>query len=125
VIIARKIGISSVNQLFAGIAAVLGHDFPVFAGFKGGQGMATSLGTLSTLFTIETLTGLAIFGLLYLVTRHFDFSASVGLGTLAWLVWRSGQPPIYLFYIIVLFLSIPLKKLVDIRIRKPKPIHFQ
>jgi glycerol-3-phosphate acyltransferase PlsY len=124
-VIARKIGISSVDQLFTGFAVVLGHDFPVFAEFKGGQGMATSLGTLSIIFSIETLTGLAIFGLLYLLTRHFDFSASAGLGTLTWLVWRSGQPPAYLIYIIVLFLGIPLKKLADNHFRKPKLIHFQ
>lgn len=122
VIIAKKLGISSVNQLLAGIAAVIGHDFPVFAGFKGGQGMATSLGSMSVLFTIETFTGLAIFGLLYLFTRHFDLCASAGLGTLTWLVWRSGRPLIFVLYIIVLFASIPFKKFMDFRLRNPKQV---
>ena len=31
---------------FAGIAVVLGHTFPIFFGFKGGKGVATSLGVL-------------------------------------------------------------------------------
>jgi len=123
VIIAKKLGISPINQLLAGIAAVIGHDFPIFAGFKGGQGMSTSLGSMGVLFTIETFTGLAIFGLLYLITRHFDNSASIGLGTLAWLVWRSGRPAIFLLYILLLFLTIPLKKFLDFRVRKPKLIH--
>ena len=123
VIIAKKLGISPTNQLIAGIAAVIGHDFPVFAGFKGGQGMSTSLGSMGALFTIETFNGLAIFGLLYLITRHFDISASAGLGTLAWLVWRSGRPAIFLLYIVLLFLTIPLKKFLDFRVRKSKLIH--
>ena len=122
VIIAKKLRISSVNQLLAGIAAVIGHDFPIFGGFKGGQGMATSLGSMSVIFTIETLTGLAIFGLLYLITRHFDLSASIGLGALAALVWKSGRPIIFLFYIVVLFISIPIKKLLDFHVRNPKQV---
>ena len=124
VIIAKKMGISPVNQLLAGTTAVIGHDFPAFAGFRGGQGMATSLGSMSALFTIETLTGLEIFGLLYLITRHFDLSASAGLGILAWLVWRSGRPTIFVLYIVLLFISIPLKKLLDFRLRNPKQVQI-
>lgn len=35
--------------LFAGCAAVIGHNFPVWLGFKGGKGVATTLGTLIAL----------------------------------------------------------------------------
>lgn len=35
--------------LVAGICAVLGHDFPLFLGFKGGKGVATTLGALAIL----------------------------------------------------------------------------
>jgi glycerol-3-phosphate acyltransferase PlsY len=124
VIIARQLGISMVSQLLMGIAVVIGHDFPVFTRFKGGQGMATALGTMSVLFTPETLDGLAVFGLLYVMTRNFEISASAGLGTLALLVWRSGWPSIYLLYIVALFLSILLKKLLDLHFRKTTPVNL-
>ena len=34
------------GMLIGGLAAILGHDFPVFLGFKGGKGIATSLGLI-------------------------------------------------------------------------------
>ncbi|MBR6890466.1 MAG: glycerol-3-phosphate 1-O-acyltransferase PlsY [Clostridia bacterium] len=34
------------GMLIAGLGAILGHDFPVFMGFKGGKGIATSLGLI-------------------------------------------------------------------------------
>jgi acyl phosphate:glycerol-3-phosphate acyltransferase len=100
-------------QLLAGICAVLGHDFPVFASFKGGQGMATTLGVLIILIPVEALVGLACFGVAYLLWRNFDLSAGLGLGTVAFLVWRSDQPTLMLWFTIVLFLAIPAKKVLD------------
>ncbi|HYZ23457.1 MAG TPA: glycerol-3-phosphate 1-O-acyltransferase PlsY [Rhodopila sp.] len=45
VLIARALGNESV-AMYAGLAAVLGHLFPVWLGFKGGKGVATGLGVL-------------------------------------------------------------------------------
>lgn len=36
-------GLQGVNPLFFGVAAVLGHTFPIFANFKGGKAVATSV----------------------------------------------------------------------------------
>jgi len=120
VMIAKKAGVSLFWQLVAGTAAVLGHDFPVFAGFRGGQGMAASLGTMAVLFTHQTLAGLALFGLMYLMTRKFDLSAAVGLGSLVYLLWRSDNQGILIYYSVFLFLTIPVKKFLDYRFRLQK-----
>lgn len=40
---------AALPALFAGCAAVIGHNFPVWLGFKGGKGVATTLGTLIAL----------------------------------------------------------------------------
>jgi glycerol-3-phosphate acyltransferase PlsY len=42
-------------------AAVLGHMFPVFAGFRGGKGVNTALGTMIVLMPVETLIALGAF----------------------------------------------------------------
>ena len=44
--IAEKLGVSQYAYMAAGFVAVLGHSFPVFLGFKGGKGGATSIGVL-------------------------------------------------------------------------------
>ena len=123
VFIAQKLDLTSGWQLAAGISAVFGHDFPLFARFRGGQGMATSLGTMGILFPNETLFGLLLFGLIYLITRNFDPSAAAGLGTLVFLLWRNRWPNFFLIYAVALFLSIPLKKFLDYRFRYIKNIH--
>lgn len=44
VVIARLLSDEPYVQTVAGLAAVGGHDWPIFAGFRGGRGVATSLG---------------------------------------------------------------------------------
>jgi glycerol-3-phosphate acyltransferase PlsY len=61
-------------------ACVLGHLFPVFLRFKGGKGVATSLGALLGVYPYFTLPGLVVFGLwvvLTLATRYVSVG-SVG-----------------------------------------------
>jgi glycerol-3-phosphate acyltransferase PlsY len=92
--------------------AILGHDFPVFAGFKGGQGTATTLGTMLILFPLQTLFGLILYGSLFLITRNSRLSCGFGGGLIALLLGISQQ---WLFFVfaIVAFVFIPLKLFID------------
>ena len=47
VLIARGLGADALTTAATGLAAFVGHLFPVFFGFKGGKGVATALGVLS------------------------------------------------------------------------------
>jgi len=49
VIIARLIGLEVASQAAVGIAAIVGHNWPVFLRFQGGRGIATSLGVVMAL----------------------------------------------------------------------------
>ena len=53
--------------LAVGCAAILGHIFPVYLKFKGGKGVATSLGVLLGLWPYYTICGLASFAVWILV----------------------------------------------------------
>ena len=51
ILIAQAANINQVAILFTGAAAVIGHNWPVFIGFRGGRGESTTIGVLLTLVT--------------------------------------------------------------------------
>jgi len=63
-------------QVIAGVSAVLGHIWTIFAGFKGGKGIATGLGVLISVVTLDMLLGLAVFAIVV------GFSKYVSLGSI-------------------------------------------
>ena len=50
--------------------AILGHNFPLYFGFKGGKGIATSFGCLLIVFPLQTLCAFGVFLLLVATTRY-------------------------------------------------------
>ena len=70
--------------------AVIGHCWPVFAGFRGGMGLATANGGMMAAAPVAILIVYAMLGLLTLVLRH-SARASVVAGILfAPLLWLTG-----------------------------------
>lgn len=65
-------------QIIAGIAAVIGHIWTIFAGFKGGKGIATALGMLMMIVTIDMLVAIGIFFLVVLVSRYVSLGSIIG-----------------------------------------------
>lgn len=61
--------------LFLGLAALLGHIFPVFAGFRGGKGVATLLGILSGIHPQAALICTVVFLLTLIVTHYVSLSS--------------------------------------------------
>lgn len=56
-------------QIIAGTAAILGHVWTVFAGFRGGKGMGTAFGVLVSLAPWASLTALAVWLILVFTVR--------------------------------------------------------
>ena len=65
------------SAILCGAAAVLGHTFAIFAGFKGGKGVGALAGMLIHLFPVAVLLGLAVWILVLITTGY------VGLGSVA------------------------------------------
>lgn len=64
--------------LACGIAAIFGHTFSVFCGFKGGKGVATSTGVFLALTPIPTLIAIGVFILVVSITRMVSAGSCIG-----------------------------------------------
>jgi glycerol-3-phosphate acyltransferase PlsY len=62
-------------QILAGVSAVIGHIWTIFAGFKGGKGIATGLGILITIITVDMLLALAVFALVVTTSRYISLGS--------------------------------------------------
>ncbi|MBO6577374.1 MAG: glycerol-3-phosphate 1-O-acyltransferase PlsY [Rhodothermales bacterium] len=65
----------SVIRLIAGIAAVVGHMYPVWAGFRGGKGVNTSAGVLFALTPVSMLITLAVFATVLFLSRYVSLAS--------------------------------------------------
>lgn len=64
----------------AGLAAIIGHNFPVYLNFKGGKGVATSIGTMVVLYPLGGASVIAIWLVVAALTRYSSLAALVSLG---------------------------------------------
>ena len=89
-IIAVYIGKALVGAELGGVlgvlGAVLGHNYPVFFGFKGGKGIATSFGSLLFVYPIQALAAFTVFLILVYITHYVSVGSIVAAFTLPALV---------------------------------------
>ncbi|MGM0124444.1 glycerol-3-phosphate acyltransferase [Enterococcus sp. AZ194] len=68
---------TAVNPLWFGVCAILGHTFPIFAGFKGGKAVATSAGMLLGYSPLFFLYSSAIFVICLCITSMVSLTSMV------------------------------------------------
>ncbi|MGC3989351.1 MAG: glycerol-3-phosphate 1-O-acyltransferase PlsY [Chthoniobacteraceae bacterium] len=61
--------------IVAAVGVILGHNFPVWLKFKGGKGVATSLGVVFGLVPLAAALGFALWGLLFYTTRYVSIAS--------------------------------------------------
>ena len=65
------------NQLAFGIAAVIGHLFPIYTGFRGGKGIATMLGLLIGLEPFAALFSFIVFVVVSLISKYVSLASVI------------------------------------------------
>jgi glycerol-3-phosphate acyltransferase PlsY len=65
-------------QVLVALATILGHNFPIYLSFKGGKGVATSLGALLALDSIACGAAAVGFFVIFLLTRFVSLSSIAG-----------------------------------------------
>jgi glycerol-3-phosphate acyltransferase PlsY len=94
--IAQAFGTTAEIAAGAGLAAVLGHVFPAWLGFRGGKGVATGFGVFVALFPLAAALALALFVGVVGVSRIVSLgsiAAALALPLLALGVARAGWAP--------------------------------
>jgi glycerol-3-phosphate acyltransferase PlsY len=79
----------------AGLAAIVGHVFPLFYGFRGGKGVATAVGAFLALTPLATLLCVAVFVLIVAATRYVSLGSVVAMCLLppvAGLLFHAPRP---------------------------------
>jgi glycerol-3-phosphate acyltransferase PlsY len=68
-------GLLTNYQILTGLAVVIGHIFPIFAGFRGGKGVATIFGVLLAIDPLLTISCLGVFLCVMLITGYVSLSS--------------------------------------------------
>jgi glycerol-3-phosphate acyltransferase PlsY len=79
ILIAQALNISELWVFGAGFAALVGHNFPVFAGFRGGKGSATVIGIFLVLAPKAMLVMLVVVVIPFFTTRKFSAAILIGI----------------------------------------------
>jgi acyl phosphate:glycerol-3-phosphate acyltransferase len=93
---------SAMWMVIAGLAALLGHCFPVWLKFKGGKGVATAAGVYLALCPPAFLSGLILFLLVAGFSRYVSLgsvAAAVAMPLLMYFLWapHHAPPPVIMF----------------------------
>ena len=80
--ISRFTGVDETTAAYLAVVAVVaGHNWPVFLGFKGGKGVATSLGAMIGMNPIIALTCFGIFLVIVFITKYVSLGSVVGIAS--------------------------------------------
>lgn len=91
-------------QLLLGIAAIIGHIFPVYVGFKGGKGVATLLGFVLAIDPTTTLICIGVFIIALIITKYVSLSSMIAgfsFPVLVIFVFKTTTPSLIIFSLIV------------------------
>ena len=76
----------------AGLAAILGHCFPLWLRFHGGKGVATALGVFLAVDPLATAASILVFALTYALSRLSSVGSLAASAAFPIVLWQLGRP---------------------------------
>ncbi len=111
---------AGLTPLVAGVAAVLGHAWPVFAQFRGGRGAATALGVLLSLMPQEVILLSAVAAVPGLLARSPTLALGLLFSPLPLLAWWLDRGGTLVAYSVALPMLVGAKHFLDQAQRRPR-----
>jgi glycerol-3-phosphate acyltransferase PlsY len=104
-------------ELVLGFAAIIGHIFPVYVGFKGGKGIATLTGIIIALYPFAFLVALGLFTVVFVFTRYVSLGSictAVSFPFIVIFVFKITLPSLIIFACMIAVI-VPLTHKKNIR----------
>lgn len=86
------------SLLLGGIMSIVGHNYPVFLGFKGGRGVATGLGVICILMPKVTLIVFSVWAVIVFITRYVSLGSVVAATLVPILAWYFEYPWLFCLF---------------------------
>jgi acyl phosphate:glycerol-3-phosphate acyltransferase len=102
-------------RILAGLAVIAGHNWPVFLGFKGGKGVATSAGVFLGLVPKPLAAAVLIFAAVFTISRKVSLSSLLAVLFLPFLVWFFKEPKELLAFSIFVSAIIIIRHIPNIK----------
>lgn len=113
-LLGRWLGLDAIGLSIAALATVLGHDFSIFLHFKGGKGVATTLGAAVVLAPIAAVLAALCWVLTLLLRGYTSLASLVSLALLPVFVAITRQPPAFVVVTALLFVLAAIKHVENI-----------
>jgi glycerol-3-phosphate acyltransferase PlsY len=115
---AQAAGLSIAQQVAIGLAAIIGHNWPVFLRFSGGRGVLTTLGIAfflplanGPLVPWALIIFLAIAGIFIFIFHNLPVGTAVGIAAMPPVSWLAGEPPLFILGFLAMFLVMVIRRL--------------
>jgi len=98
----------TIAQIICGTAAILGHVFPAFAGFRGGKGVATTFGVLLALHPLLTVSCAGVFLAVLLLSGYVSLASMTAGVAFPVLLLTAFHTPSLTFRIFAIVIALAL-----------------
>ena len=98
VLLALRAGVAPWAVVAAGLAAIAGHNWSPFLGFRGGKGIATSFGVLAALSLPAAFLAAVVWLVAVAITRFASLGSLLAVVSVPVALWRLRTPPEYVAF---------------------------
>jgi len=106
-----------IMQIILGMAALIGHLFPIFTGFRGGKGVATGLGIVLALYPFGALLSFVVFLIAFLISQYVSLGslmAGISFPVFVLFLFPGNNVPLIVFsWVVAALLLVTHQKNID------------